>query len=84
MHKILMFVEKEYEDLEIHYPKIRMEEAGFQVVIAGPKKQEVYAGKHGYPCLADISFEDVKVDEFVGLIIPGGYAPDKLKEVSKY
>ena len=82
MHKILMFVEQNYEDLELHYPKIRMMEAGFQVVVAGPKKQE-YSGKHGYPCQADIACDDVKVDEFTGLIIPGGYAPDKLRIVPK-
>lgn len=83
MHKILIFVEHEYEDLELHYPKLRMIEAGVQVVIAGPKAQEGYKGKKGYPCQSDISFDQVNVAEYSGLVIPGGYAPDKLRLNSK-
>lgn len=76
--KILIFVENQYEDLELQYPKYRLLEAGAQVVVAGPNKEK-YLGKHGYPCQPDITFKDVNVDEFAGLIIPGGYAPDKLR-----
>ena len=83
MHKILIFVEQEYEDLELHYPKLRMIEAGAQVIIAGPKAQESYKGKKGYPCLSDISFDEVNVGEYSALIIPGGYAPDKLRAIPK-
>lgn len=79
MSKILLFVEEGYEDLELQYPRLRMMEAGFKVVIAGAKKGASYKGKNGYPCQADIGFADVKVDEYVGMIIPGGHAPDKLR-----
>jgi protease I len=81
--KILMFVAEEYEDLELQYPKTRMLEAGAKVVIAGKKAKETYNGKHGYPCKADISFEDVKIGDYSALIIPGGYAPDLLRVVPK-
>jgi len=81
--KILMFVAAEYEDLELQYPKYRMLEEGGKVVIAGIKGKEVYSGKNGYPCKSDISFEEVNVDEFDALIIPGGYAPDKLRRIPK-
>ena len=62
--KILMFVADEYEDMELQYSKYRMLEAGAQVVIAGIKAKETYKGKHGVPCKSDISFDEVKVDEF--------------------
>lgn len=81
--KILIFVGPEYEDLEVQYPKYRMIEAGAKVVIAGPKAKETYKGKHGYPCQSDISFDEVKVQDYTGLIIPGGYAPDKLRRIAK-
>jgi len=83
MKKILIFVDQEYEDLELHYPKYRLIEAGMQVTIAGPKAQETYKGKKGYPCLSDISFDDVKESEYAAVIIPGGYAPDKLRMIPK-
>lgn len=81
--KIVIFVADEYEDLELQYPKFRLIEEGFEVLIAGEKAKETYKGRKGYPCQADISFNDVKVNEFSGLVIPGGYAPDKLRKIPK-
>lgn len=80
--KILLFVADEYEDLELQYPKYRLREAGKKVVVAGEKK-ESYKGKHGYPCTADATFKEIKVDDFDALVIPGGYAPDKLRKIPK-
>lgn len=81
--KILIFVAEDYEDLELQYPKYRLLEAGAKVVVAGKKAKETYKGKHGYPCVADISFDEVNVKDYAGLIIPGGYAPDKLRRIPK-
>lgn len=50
MKKILAFVDHVYEDLELWYPKLRLEEEGWKVVVAGPQSNTVYKGKHGYPC----------------------------------
>jgi len=77
--KIIVFVEELYEDLELWYPKIRLEEAGHKVMVAGPVAGQVYKGKHGYPCKADISFKEVVASELSGLVIPGGFAPDRLR-----
>lgn len=76
---ILLFVENYYEDLELHYPKYRLLEAGANVLVAGPKEGEIYKGKNGYPQKADISFDQVNPSDFQALIIPGGYAPDRLR-----
>lgn len=83
MRTILVFVHEIYEDLELWYPKIRLEEAGFKTQIAGPEEGAVFAGKHGYPCKADISFADVESSRYAGLVIPGGFAPDKLRRYPK-
>ena len=80
---ILIFVAEEYEDLELHYPKIRLMEAGAKVTVAGAKAGETYKAKHGYPCVSDIAFEEVEVQDYDALIIPGGYAPDKLRKIPK-
>lgn len=81
--KVLMFVGDIYEDLELHYPRIRLMEAGMDVVVAGEEKSTVYKGKYGYPCRADVMFSDVNVDDFSGLVIPGGFAPDKLRTIPR-
>lgn len=77
--KLLMFVGPVYEDLELWYPKLRMEEAGAVVVVAGPKVGETYDGKHGYPCVADAAIAEMNATDFDGVIIPGGFMPDKLR-----
>jgi protease I len=78
---ILVFIEDGYEDMELMYPKYRLEEAGYRVVVAGPKAQQRYVGKHGYPCSSDASLFDVNASGLRGLICPGGWAPDKLRRI---
>jgi protease I len=75
----LIFVGPEYEDLELWYPKLRLEEAGADVTLAGLKAGDVYRGKHGYPCRADAGIDDVESTDFDGVVCPGGWMPDKLR-----
>jgi protease I len=77
--RFLMFVDDVYEDLELWYPKLRLIEAGGQVTVAGPKADATYSGKHGYPCRADAPIADMEAADFDGLVIPGGFMPDKLR-----
>jgi protease I len=81
--RILMFVEDTYEDLELWYPKLRLREEGAVVIVAGPEMGKSYTSKHGYPCTADASFDQVQAGEFHGLVIPGGFAPDKLRRIPR-
>lgn len=83
MKKVLIFVEETYEDLELWYPKIRLEEEGFNCIVAGPEADKVYSGKHGYPCKSHMEFSEAQAEDFDALVIPGGYAPDKLRRYSK-
>lgn len=75
---ILMLVGPEYEDLEVWYPKLRLEEAGFAVPVAGLGERE-YRGKHGYPCKVDGNVADFSADGLAGIFAPGGWAPDKIR-----
>ncbi|MEX2154001.1 MAG: type 1 glutamine amidotransferase domain-containing protein [Gemmatimonadaceae bacterium] len=74
----LILVGPEYEDLEVWYPKLRLEEAGYETVIAGMGEPS-YRGKHGYPCPVDAHVRDVAARDVVGLLAPGGWAPDKIR-----
>jgi protease I len=75
---VLMLCGPDYEDLEVWYPKLRLEEAGYTVKVAG-LGDESYTGKWGYPCKTDGHVKDFPADGLVGLIAPGGWAPDKLR-----
>lgn len=77
--RILAFVGEIYEDLELWYPKLRLIEAGAEVVVAGPQANTLYNGKLGYPCTSDMAIEDADAASFDGLLVPGGFMPDKLR-----
>ena len=77
--RLLCFVGDIYEDLELWYPKLRLEEVGCEVVLAGPDAGVVYDGKHGYPCRSDVAIAEQREPDFDGLLCPGGFMPDKLR-----
>lgn len=79
MPSILMFTGDIYEDLELWYPKLRLIEAGYEVVVAGEEAKQLYSGKHSYPCKSDAAVADVEARDFAGLVVPGGFMPDKLR-----
>ena len=81
--RALVLVGEIYEDLELWYPKLRLLEAGAEVVVAGPQASTVYAGKHGYPCTSDAAIADMAASDFDGLVVPGGFMPDKLRRDPK-
>src|SRR5215211_7212421 len=79
---VLFFAGPLYEDLELWYPKIRLEEEGARTVVAGTGER-TYQGKRGYPLTVDANVEDLSADHFDGLVIPGGYAPDVMRRSKK-
>lgn len=81
--RIAVLAENIYEDLEAWYPILRLREAGHEVVVVGPKAGVVYTSKHGYPLKSDKAISQVKAAQFDGVIIPGGYAPDKMRRDAK-
>src|SRR6185295_240117 len=77
--RVLMFVDDVYEDLELWYPRLRLQEAGARVIVAGLEAGRVYLGKHGYPCQAAEAVRGMEAADFEGVVIPGGFMPDKLR-----
>ena len=76
---VLAFVDEEFEDLEMWYPVLRVRETGAAVHIVGPQAKTVYHGKYGVPITTDYAFDEVKSEDYAGLYVPGGWAPDKLR-----
>jgi protease I len=79
---ILFFAGPLYEDLELWYPKIRLEEEGARTIVAGTG-EKTYQGKRGYPITVDTSVDQLSSADFDGLVIPGGYAPDIMRRSQK-
>lgn len=77
--RIAVLIEDFYQDLEVWYPILRFQEEGFQVVTIEPHGRKEYRGKNGYPIEVDKRIDDVKAKDFDGVVIPGGWAPDKLR-----
>ena len=77
---LLAFVDEIYEDLELWYPKLRLEEAGYKTALASMSPGE-FKGKHGYPARTDQLITDASSEDYCGLLIPGGFMPDKLRRV---
>src|SRR5690349_24539939 len=74
----LILVAAEYEDLEVWYPKLRLEEAGYTVKLAGIG-DKWYRGKNGYPLTVDGHVREFPAASLAGILAPGGWAPDKLR-----
>ncbi len=78
--KIAVLAEDNYENLEAWYPILRLREAGVEVDVIGRDKGcEVCQSKEGYPLKIDHKAGEIDPAEYDGVIVPGGYAPDKLR-----
>ena len=73
-----VFVAPEFEDLEFWVPVMRLREEGARVLVIGIA-QETVRGKHCLEASPDKLAREVRADQVDGLVIPGGWAPDKLR-----
>jgi protease I len=92
VEKILLVIGDAAEVLDTFYPLFRLKEEGYQVLVGGPEKRVYHLVQHerpagwditqetaGYHLAADVTFKDVKVEEYAGLVISGGRAPEYLR-----
>jgi len=77
--RVAIFAEDLYEDLELWYPLLRLKEEGAEVVVVGPGDAREHHGKYGYPVAVDKAISDVEVEQFDAVVVPGGYAPDRMR-----
>jgi protease I len=78
--RIAILVEEDFEDSELMEPMRAMKDAGARVVIVGTGSKKSYKGKRGTATVTpDTTADKVKAEDFDTIIIPGGYAPDKMR-----
>ena len=77
--KVAALVEAKFEDLELYYPKFRLQEAGFEVDVLTPDGKE-REGEHGYPARPAGAIRDADPLDYAALLLPGGVKnPDSLR-----
>ena len=76
--RIAILAGPEYEDLELHYPLLRLLEAGADVKVLAVKK-DLVTGKHGLSVVPDLTFDEAKPTDYDAVIVPGGWAPDRIR-----
>ena len=81
--KVIALVSKDFEDLELWYPLLRLQEEGATVHLVGEKAGAEYPGKYGVPATADLAFDEVDPADYDGILVPGGWSPDKLRRYDK-
>jgi protease I len=92
MARVLLVIGDAAEVLDTFYPLFRIREDGHEVVVAGPAKRTYALVLHerpegwditretpGYHLAADIAFKDIRPEEYHGLVISGGRAPEYLR-----
>jgi len=78
--RVAILAEQDFEDVELTEPLKAMKEAGAQIFIVGSGSQTSYQGKRGKATIkVDIDADKVRAEDFDVIIIPGGYAPDKMR-----
>lgn len=85
--KVAVLVEDHYQVLEVWYPYLRLREDGIETVFVGTGRKKEYQSKEGYPAPEELSIKSARVNDFAGVVIPGGYAPDLLRrydEINKF
>jgi deglycase len=78
----VVLVDDTFEDLEFHYPRLRLREAGFDVQTAAVAVKHDYKSKHGYWGAATLTFDQVDPATVKCLVIPGGMCTDRLRRSS--
>ncbi len=76
--KVAVLVAEGFEDLEYWVTVMRLQEEGAEVVSVGPGTETV-TGKNALTAQADTTADTVDASELDGIVIPGGWAPDKLR-----
>ncbi|MCK4982182.1 MAG: type 1 glutamine amidotransferase [Victivallaceae bacterium] len=76
--KVLILVDDGYHELELFYPWYRFLEEGYECDIASSQIKPVN-GKRGKTVTPSISYNDVNIDDYCILVIPGGHAPEIIR-----
>jgi protease I len=68
-----------YQVLEVWYPYYRLKEAGINADFVAAETNKEYHSKEGYPCNSNIAASDANINDYLCMIVPGGFAPDFMR-----
>jgi len=77
--RVLVLAADLFEDSELLYPVLRLKEEQADVTVASPDGSDVHGKKGHGPFPVDTSVDGLSADDFAGVVIPGGFAPDALR-----
>ena len=77
--RIAVLAEDRYQELELWYPLLRLREAGADVTVVGREAGKVHISERNYEVKADIAADEARAEDYDAIIIPGGYAPDRMR-----
>jgi len=77
--RVAVLLEDGFEDLEFWVPVMRLREEGAEVKVVGTEAGVTARGKHCLTASSDVAAEDVSAEEFDAVVVPGGWAPDKMR-----
>jgi protease I len=77
--RVAILIEDLYEDSELTSPRDALLSAGAEVTIVGPIAGRSYVGKQGDAATAEVAAGGAHAADFDAVVIPGGYAPDKMR-----
>lgn len=83
--KAVILTGDKFEDMELFFPMFRLLEAGWQVEVAAPSKNEI-SGEHGYTITPDKTISEINPEDYDLLFIPGGFpdgAPATVRKLKK-
>ncbi|MBI2689417.1 MAG: type 1 glutamine amidotransferase [Acidobacteria bacterium] len=81
--KVAILVDQMYQEMEVWVPLYRLQEAGVETITVGAEAGKTYPSKLGYPCTAQKSYDEVSANDFDGIVVPGGFAPDHIRRHPK-
>ena len=77
--RIAFFLEEGFEDLEFWVTVMRLREEGAKVTIVGTKANRTVKGKNALTATSEVAASAVSADDLDAVVVPGGWAPDKLR-----
>jgi protease I len=78
--RIAILVADQYQELEVWYPLLRFREDGAETLAVGAEVAQTYLSKKGYPVVSDEAIADARAQDFDAVVIPGGWAPETLRQ----
>jgi protease I len=77
--KVAVLLEEGFEDLEFWVTVMRLREEGARVLVVGVEANKTVKGKNALAATSHVAARDVSASEYDAVVVPGGWAPDKLR-----